>query len=64
MTDSAGAPVPSNALKKTNPWIIIIAVIVVVCCGCFGILGLILAFVPWQQLNLSSWLPALSGLVF
>jgi hypothetical protein len=40
--DPAGIP----ALQKTNPWIIIIAVAVVVCCACFGVTGLLIAFGP------------------
>lgn len=30
--------------KKTNPWLIAGVVVLVLCCACFGTLGLILAF--------------------
>ncbi len=53
---------PSPAPQKTNPWIIIIAVAVVICCGCFGVTGLLLAFGPeiMHELGLISLLPFLT----
>lgn len=42
----AAQPGGTPALQKTNPWIIIIAVAVVLCCACFGVLGLLIAFGP------------------
>ena len=30
--------------QKTNPWIIAVVVIVVLCCFCIGAIGLLLAF--------------------
>lgn len=35
---------PAPAPKGTNPWGIMIIAIVVFCCGCFGMLGLLIAF--------------------
>ena len=46
MADLPGPPPVAPALQKTNPWIIIVAVAVVVCCACFGIVGLMIAFGP------------------
>jgi hypothetical protein len=43
LTAAGGPPAPSP--KPTNPWVIVIAAIVVVCCLCFGVLGLLLAFI-------------------
>ncbi len=39
-------PTGTPAIQKTNPWIIIIAVAVVLCCACFGVIGLLIAFGP------------------
>ncbi|HTX91352.1 MAG TPA: hypothetical protein VMC09_09050 [Anaerolineales bacterium] len=44
MSQTPIPPLPSPAPQKTNPWIIVIAILVVVCCGCFGAVGLLLAF--------------------
>ncbi len=33
---------------KRNPWLIVTAVIVVLCCACFGMAGLIFAF--WDSI--------------
>jgi hypothetical protein len=35
---------PPTPPKKTNPWLIVGGVLLVLCCACFGSLGLILAF--------------------
>jgi len=58
---SPSAPTP----QKTNPWIIIVAVAVVVCCGCFGVIGLLLAFGPevLHELGLALGLPLLTGML-
>ena len=57
---------PANppALQKTNPWIIIIAVAVVVCCACFGAIGLLIAFGPeiLHELGVAS-VPLLPALI-
>lgn len=37
-------PVPPPAPAKPNPWLIATAVVVMLCCLCFGALGLLLAF--------------------
>jgi hypothetical protein len=37
------SPQPS-APQKTNPWLIVIAAAVALCCACTGITGLIFAF--------------------
>jgi hypothetical protein len=67
MSEGTGIPLPPPAVEpiKTNPWIIAIVVLVVICCGCFGVLGLIFGFWdPIQQtLGLSSSLPGLTGLL-
>jgi hypothetical protein len=51
MTEAIGSPLPpaTAAPKKTNPWIIASVVIVVVCCGCFGVIGLIFGF--WDPIR-------------
>ena len=41
-SEPTSAPPPAPA--KTNPWVIAAAVAVVLCCGCFGVVGLLLAF--------------------
>ena len=53
MAEATGTPLPPPAAspKKTNPWIIAILVIVVVCCGCFGVAGLIFGFFGDQIMN-------------
>jgi hypothetical protein len=67
MTEMPGFPVPPPATipKKTNPWIIAILVLVVLCCGCFGVVGLLVGF--WepirQELGLSALAPILQGLM-
>lgn len=67
MTETSGSPLPppEDAPQKTNPWIIAILVIVVVCCGCFGVVGLLIGFwEPIQQaFGLSALLPVLTGLM-
>jgi hypothetical protein len=37
---------PVENIQKTNPWIIAILVAVMVCCGCFGVIGLLISFGP------------------
>jgi hypothetical protein len=39
-----GTPPPSSVPQKTNTWIIVIVVCVVLCCFCVGGIGLLLAF--------------------
>ena len=33
-------------LQKTRTWVFIVAAILVLCCACFGIVGLLIAFGP------------------
>ena len=40
---AAGLPPPA-APHKTNPWVIVLLVLVLLCCFCIGTLGLLLAF--------------------
>jgi hypothetical protein len=67
VTDIPGAPIqpPLVSPKKTNPWIIAILVVVVVCCGCFGVVGLLIGFWdPIQQaFGLTTLTPILQGLI-
>ena len=67
MTEATGTPLPPPAAApaKTNPWVIAIVVLVVVCCGCFGVIGLLFGFWdPIQQaLGLSNVLPVLTPLL-
>ncbi len=58
------SPVAPPPIQKTNPWIIIIAVAVVLCCACFGILGLLIAFGPelLHELGMAG-LPLLHALI-
>ena len=45
MADTAGLPVPPlSAARKVEPWVIVVAVIVVLCCLCVGATGLLFAF--------------------
>ena len=66
MNESTGTPLPppSDTPKKANPWIIAIVVIVIVCCGCFGVVGLLFGF--WdpirQAFGMSALLPVLTVL--
>ncbi len=60
MSEATGTPL---APKKTSPWVIAILVIVVVCCGCFGVTGLLFAFFGdqiLQALGISALLPVLA----
>ena len=43
VTSSAPLPPPAPQ-QKLNPWIIALAVIVVLCCFCVGAIGLLFAF--------------------
>jgi hypothetical protein len=49
-TGTPGQP-PVLTPKKTNPWVIAILVLVVLCCGCFGVVGLIFGF--WEPITQS-----------
>ncbi len=62
MANSQEPPSPAPP-SKTNPWIIIVVVAVVVCGGCFGVAGLLLAFGPeiLHELGLISLVPILTG---
>ena len=46
MTEATGSPLPPPAEvpKKANPWIIAIVALVVGCCACFGVVGLVFGF--------------------
>ena len=66
MTEATGTPLPPpTAPQKTNPWIIIVAVVVVVCGACCGVIGLLLAFGPevLHELGLYALLPVLTVLL-
>ncbi len=60
-TSDTPTPPPAVAPKKLSPWIIAILVIVLVCCGCFGAVGLAVGF--WdpirQAFGFTSLLPVL-----
>jgi len=64
-TTGESIPPPAPAPKKLSPWIIAILVVLLVCCGCFGVAGLLVGF--WdpirQAFGFSSLLPVLSGLM-
>jgi hypothetical protein len=64
-TSGTSIPPPAGSPQKTNPWIIAIVVIVLVCCGCFGVVGLLIGFGPGilQALGLSAALPVLAHLI-
>jgi hypothetical protein len=47
---TSGQP-PAVPPNKTNPWLIAILVLVVLCCGCFGVIGLIFGF--WEPITQS-----------
>jgi len=67
MVDPSSPPLqaPAPAPQKTNPWIYIVAAVILVCCLCFGAVGLLLAFGPeiLHEFGLSSLLPNLSMMV-
>ena len=65
MLESTGASVPPPPPQKTNSWIVVVAVVVVICCGCFGVIGLLIAFGPevLHELGLSTLLPIPIGLL-
>lgn len=65
MVETTGTPLPPSTPQRTNLWIIVIAVVVVVCCGCFGVVGLLLAFGPdiLHELGLYSLLPILPAVL-
>ena len=58
---SVPLPMPAGTPKKANLWIIASVVIVIVCCGCFGVAGLLFGF--WepimQALGMNTLLPVL-----
>ena len=61
MIEASGPPPSSPAPQKLKPWVIVLAVAVVVCCFCVGVIGLILAFGDpiLQELGLSASFPSL-----
>ena len=66
MDGTTGAPLPPpTAPQKVNPWIIVIAVIVVLCCFCVGAIGLLFAFGEpiLHELGLYTLLPVLKMLL-
>jgi hypothetical protein len=66
MTEAAGSSLPPPlAPQKINPWIIVVAVIVVLCCFCVGAIGLLFAFGEpiLHELGLYALLPALRMLL-
>jgi cell shape-determining protein MreD len=44
MLETPGASIPPSSPQNTNPWIIVILVIVILCCFCVGAIGLLFAF--------------------
>lgn len=45
MAGPSGVPLPPpTAPTKLQPWVIVVAVVVVLCCLCVGALGLLFAF--------------------
>ena len=45
MIENSGAPLPSPTTPtKLQPWVIVVAVLVVMCCFCVGATGLLFAF--------------------
>ena len=65
MTADSGAPLPPPAPpERMNPALIAILVIVLSCCLCVGLCGLLGAFGPdiLHELGLNFWLP-LAGLL-
>ena len=67
MVDPSSPPLPAPAPtpQKTNPWIYIVAAVILICCFCFGVVGLLLAFGPeiLHELGLSSLLRQLTIMV-
>jgi hypothetical protein len=66
MVEATGPQLPPpTAPQKTNPWIIVIAVTVLVCCSCFGAIGLLIAFGEpiLHELGLYALLPVLKILL-
>jgi hypothetical protein len=66
MAEAAGSSLPPpTAPQKINPWIIVIAVIVVLCCFCVGAIGLLFAFGEpiLHELGLYALLPVLRMLL-
>jgi hypothetical protein len=67
MAETTGTPIPppAGAPKKLSPWVIGMLVIVLACCGCFGVVGLLVGF--WdpirQAFGFSFLLPALGVLM-
>jgi hypothetical protein len=65
--ETVGSPPPQveGAPKKISPWIVAVLVIVLVCCTCFGVAGLLIGF--WdpirQAFGLSTLLPILTALI-
>jgi len=57
--DSSPLPAPS---KTMNPWLIAVLVVVLACCFCIGVIGLLLAFGEpiLHELGLYTWLPFLA----
>jgi hypothetical protein len=57
-------PLPPTAPQKTNPWIIVIAVIVVICLLFVGLAGLLIAFGEplLHELGMKATLPILFSL--
>jgi len=44
MVETTGASIPPTSPKKINAWIIVIVGIVILCCFCVGVIGLLFAF--------------------
>jgi len=64
MTETTGTPLPPvTNPKKNNRWMIAILVAVVICCGCFGVVGLLVGF--WEPIQdafgLPTMLPIITG---
>jgi hypothetical protein len=64
MDEATGTPLPpSSTSQKTNTWLIIFVVIVVLCCFCVGTIGLLIAFGEpiLNELGIYTLLPAIAN---
>jgi hypothetical protein len=62
MTEASSSPPPLlTSPDRISPWLIVVLVIVMACCLCIGLCGLLGAFGPdiLHELGLMAWLPLL-----
>ncbi len=66
MSEPGGSPLPApvDPPKSTSPWLITLAVVLIGCCSCFGVMGLLFTFGEpvLQALGMHSLLPLLANL--